>query len=633
MADTYLEVSESVEQKYAKCLESFQNCKSQMLEALQLCTAPSPTYITLHALNTNTNVVSSRISLMSEDKAEKAASTKMNKYLQKLIFESNRPEVFCTKWSKDLPSDQTDTLLSVKIQPLNRTWYSLLKAYEAIFMADTYLEVSESVEQKYAKCSESFQNCKSQMLEALQLCTAPSPTYITLHALNTNTNVVSSRISLMSEDKAEKAASTKMNKYLQKLIFESNRPEVFCTKWSKDLPSDQTDTLLSVKIQPLNRTWYSLLKAYEAIFMADTYLEVSESVEQKYAKCSESFQNCKSQMLEALQLCTAPSPTYITLHALNTNTNEVSSRISLMSEDKAEKAASTKMNKYLQKLIFESNRPEVFCTKWSKDLPSDQTDTLLSVKIQPLNRTCESVEQKYAKCSESFQNCKSQMLEALQLCTAPSPTYITLHALNTNTNVVSSRISLMSEDKAEKAASTKMNKYLQKLIFESNRPEVFCTKWSKDLPSDQTDTLLSVKIQPLNRTWYSLLKAYEAIFMADTYLEVSESVEQKYAKCSESFQNCKSQMLEALQLCTAPSPTYITLHALNTNTNEVSSRISLMSEDKAEKAASTKMNRYLQKLIFESNRPEVFCTKWSTDLPSDQTDTLLSVKIQPLNRT
>ncbi|CAD7002073.1 unnamed protein product [Ceratitis capitata] len=100
-----------------------------------------------------------------------------------------------------------------------------------------------------------------------------------------STNIEVNELSVMSEDKAEKAASTKMNGYLQ--------------KQSTDLPSNQTDTLLIVKIQTLDRTWESLLKAYEAIFMADAYPEVSESVEQKYANCSESFQNYKSQMLEA----------------------------------------------------------------------------------------------------------------------------------------------------------------------------------------------------------------------------------------------------------------------------------------------------------------------------------------------
>ncbi|CAD7001458.1 unnamed protein product [Ceratitis capitata] len=76
-------------------------------------------------------------------------------------------EIFCAKWSTDLASDQTETLLNVKLQQLDKNWDSLLEAYEAIFMADAYPEVSESVEQKYAKCSESFQNCKAQMLEAL----------------------------------------------------------------------------------------------------------------------------------------------------------------------------------------------------------------------------------------------------------------------------------------------------------------------------------------------------------------------------------------------------------------------------------------------------------------------------------
>ncbi|CAD7001065.1 unnamed protein product [Ceratitis capitata] len=74
-------------------------------------------------------------------------------------------EIFCAKWSTDLASDQTETLLNVKLQQLDKNWDSLLEAYEAIFMADAYPEVSESVEQKYAKCSESFQNCKAQMLE------------------------------------------------------------------------------------------------------------------------------------------------------------------------------------------------------------------------------------------------------------------------------------------------------------------------------------------------------------------------------------------------------------------------------------------------------------------------------------
>ncbi|CAD6997678.1 unnamed protein product, partial [Ceratitis capitata] len=124
--------------------------------------------------------------VMPEDKAEKA-STKMNKYLQKFIFETNRLEIFCAKWSTDLASDQTETLLNVKLQQLDKNWDSLLEAYEAIFMADAYPEVSESVEQKYAKCSESFQNCKAQMLEALQLFTASVPTQTTHQTQNTTT--------------------------------------------------------------------------------------------------------------------------------------------------------------------------------------------------------------------------------------------------------------------------------------------------------------------------------------------------------------------------------------------------------------------------------------------------------------
>ncbi|CAD7001916.1 unnamed protein product, partial [Ceratitis capitata] len=47
-----------------------------------------------------------------------------------------------------------------------------------------------------------------------------------------------------------------------------------------------------------------------------------------------------------------------------------------------------------------------------------------------------------------------------------------------------------------------------------------------------------------------------------------------------------------------------------------------------EKAASSKINNYLQKFIYETNRLEVFCAKWSTVLASDQTETLLTFKIQ-----
>ncbi|CAD7001079.1 unnamed protein product, partial [Ceratitis capitata] len=100
--------------------------------------------------------------------------------------------------------------------------------------------------------------------------------------------------------------------------------EIFCAKWSTDLASDQTETLLNVKLQQLDKNWDSLLEAYEAIFMADAYPEVSESVEQKYAKYSESFQNCKAQMLEALQLFTASVPTQTTHQTQNTTTYQSS---------------------------------------------------------------------------------------------------------------------------------------------------------------------------------------------------------------------------------------------------------------------------------------------------------------------
>lgn len=47
-----------------------------------------------------------------------------------------------------------------------------------------------------------------------------------------------------------------------------------------------------------------------------------------------------------------------------------------------------------------------------------------------------------------------------------------------------------------------------------------------------------------------------------------------------------------------------------------------MPKEKAEKTAGTKMNRYLKRIISETNRLEVLCAKLSTDLASE---TLLNV--------
>lgn len=100
---------------------------------------------------------------------------------------------------------------------------------------------------------------------------------------------------------------------------------MFCSKWSPSLVSDQTEALLNVKIAQLDQNWQMVLETYQAMFLSDSYSNVSESVEQKYSKCSDSYQNCKAQMTEALELFKPKATVPSTLNPATAETNSVSS--------------------------------------------------------------------------------------------------------------------------------------------------------------------------------------------------------------------------------------------------------------------------------------------------------------------
>ncbi|XP_067629194.1 uncharacterized protein [Eurosta solidaginis] len=109
-----------------------------------------------------------KLKMAKKDESEIDAS------LQDFIFDSNRLETFYSKWSSVIINELTPTLLNAEIQQLDKVWDSLVFSFRAVYQSTEFAESSGSVEQKYSKCSESYELYKSQILEALQLI-QPNP--------------------------------------------------------------------------------------------------------------------------------------------------------------------------------------------------------------------------------------------------------------------------------------------------------------------------------------------------------------------------------------------------------------------------------------------------------------------------
>ncbi|XP_067639413.1 uncharacterized protein [Eurosta solidaginis] len=103
----------------------------------------------------------------SSDETQKL--TPADKCLQKFIYDGNQVEVYYSRWSPSQATDLSECMLKVKLEELDKIWAKVLESHREVSFSDNYTDVSGSVEQKFAKCLETYQTCKSGILEALQL--------------------------------------------------------------------------------------------------------------------------------------------------------------------------------------------------------------------------------------------------------------------------------------------------------------------------------------------------------------------------------------------------------------------------------------------------------------------------------
>ncbi|XP_067612621.1 uncharacterized protein [Eurosta solidaginis] len=102
----------------------------------------------------------------SSDETQKL--TTADKCLQEFIYDGNQVEVYCSRWSPSQTTDLSECMLKVKLEDLDKIWAKVLASHREVSFSDNYTDVSGSVEQKFAKCMETYQTCKSEILEALQ---------------------------------------------------------------------------------------------------------------------------------------------------------------------------------------------------------------------------------------------------------------------------------------------------------------------------------------------------------------------------------------------------------------------------------------------------------------------------------
>lgn len=91
---------------------------------------------------------------------------------EQFIFNSDNLVVFCSKYGNANQEDQSDTLLEVKLQELDKKWYKFEMCYENVIIApetDISAKFKESARSKFGTCSDAYMLCRSQLLDMLKV--------------------------------------------------------------------------------------------------------------------------------------------------------------------------------------------------------------------------------------------------------------------------------------------------------------------------------------------------------------------------------------------------------------------------------------------------------------------------------